>query len=161
MRSGTPQSLSPCLRKPKSRWSCTQTKLFFSAQFLPSPQADKPKQSVSRSTENSLTGATPTKSFESEKSEAIATCAAGAIFAGDFLGRRNGFCKGKIQILVIILHMIPLNLSGKDKEVIYVAWAAVVKMSRATFCYLFHRVIDPPIRVYINDCQSQTHYQHP
>jgi len=33
------------------------------------PVADKPKQSVSRSTENSLTGATPTKSFESEKSE--------------------------------------------------------------------------------------------
>ena len=73
------QSLN-CLLKLKSFWSYTQTNLVFSPWFLPhhghhglpwfeADKSDKPRPTASRSTENSLT--TPTKSFESEKSEAI------------------------------------------------------------------------------------------
>ena len=77
------QSLN-CLLKLKSFWSYTQTNLVFSRWFLPHHghhglpwfEADKPKPTASRSTENSLT--TPTKSFESEKSEAIKRGAARA-----------------------------------------------------------------------------------
>ena len=60
----------------------------------PSPQADKPGPSVSRSTNNSVT--TPTKSFESEKSEAnAARLGPGWVIFGvedmDFVKEKYGF----------------------------------------------------------------------